>query len=127
MPHLFLRPLPTALLLTLLCLTALPAGAQDAAPVTGVAPLPPPPAPVQVTLPDGMQIVCRRDSTPLVAVDAFIKVGVAQETDATAGVSNLVARSLLASTDDATPDEMQQEIGAWAATCPPPGSRSGPR
>ncbi len=116
MPNSVSRPLTALLLLTLLTLSLRPAGAQDAAPAAGTAPvtgtaLPPPPAPVSVTLPDGMQIVCRRDSTPLVAVDAFIKVGVAQETDATAGISNLVARSLLASTDDATPDELQQEIG----------------
>jgi zinc protease len=107
-PHFALRPVILALLLSMI---GLPVAAAPSAPSVGFA-LTPPSAPVSVTLPDGMQIVCRRDSTPLVAVDAFIKVGVAQETDATAGISSLVAATLLASTQNALPDVMQQEVGA---------------
>lgn len=71
----------------------------------------PPAAPVSTTLPNGMRIVCRRENTPLVAVDVFVRTGVAQETVANAGLSDFVARTLLASTKDTTPEMMQQYIG----------------
>jgi zinc protease len=107
-------------LLILICLTGLPclARAQTSAPPAATpaqsaedTPFPPPAAPVQVTLPNGMEIVCRKDSTPLVAVDVFVRVGVAQESDADAGISNFVARTILASTADSTPAAMQENIG----------------
>ena len=59
-----------------------------------------------------MRIVCRRENTPLVAIDVFVRTGVAQETAATAGLSNFVARTLLLSTSDTTPEQMQEDIGA---------------
>ena len=67
---------------------------------------------VTATLPGGMRVVCRRENTPLVAVDVFVRTGVAQETAATAGLSSFVARTLLLSTSDTTPEQMQEDIGA---------------
>ncbi len=96
MPQRFLRPLLAALFVTLMPVIAI----GQAAPV------------VKATLPGGMRIVCRRENTPLVAVDVFVRTGVAQETPATAGLSNYVARSLLLSTSDTTPEQMQEDIGA---------------
>ena len=95
MPHRLFRPLLAALFLG-----SLPAIAQAET------------TPVQATLPDGMRIVCRRENTPLVAIDVFVRTGVAQETEATAGLSNFVARTVLLSTADETPERMQEDIGS---------------
>ncbi|MBV9850769.1 MAG: insulinase family protein, partial [Armatimonadetes bacterium] len=96
MPHSLTRPLLAAIFLALLPVLA---RGQDV-------------GPVRTTLPNGIRIVCRRENTPLVAVDVFVRTGVAQETERTAGLSNFVARTVLASTTDSTPEQIQHDIGA---------------
>ena len=70
-------------------------------------------APVKQTLPDGATIIVRQETaTPLVAIDAFIRVGAGQETSDKAGLGSYVARTLLASTQSRSPDRMAHDIGA---------------
>jgi len=68
---------------------------------------------VKTTLPNGLRVLCRREpGTPLVAVDVFVRVGVAQETADTAGMGSFAARTLLASTTSSTPETMSSSIDA---------------
>ena len=99
-PQRLLWPLVAAL-----CAISLPGIARGQA-APGASPV------VKATLPGGIRVVCRRENTPLVALDVFVRTGVAQETAATAGLSNFVARTVLASRSDTTPEQMQEDIGA---------------
>ena len=68
---------------------------------------------VKTTLPNGMRVLCRHEpGTPLVAVDVFVRAGVAQETADTAGLGSFVARTLLASTTSSTPETMSASMDA---------------
>ena len=103
MPQRLLWPLVAALIVS-----SLPGVAHGQAAPSGPGTSPV----VTATLPGGMRVVCRRENTPLVAVDVFVRTGVAQETAAKAGLSSFVARTLLLSTSDTTPEQMQEDIGA---------------
>ncbi len=92
------RPRWAAVLLLLICSTA--SRAQDAAPV------------VQI-LDNGATLICRQErDTPLVAVDAFVRVGAAQEKPSEPGVGSFVARTVLASTSARDRETMAHQIGA---------------
>lgn len=89
------------LLLCLLSLLAAPALVHADSPV------------VKTTLPNGLRVLCRREpGTPLVAVDIFVRAGVAQETVDTAGLGSFVAHTLLASTTSSTPETMSASMDA---------------
>lgn len=67
----------------------------------------------RATLANGIHILIKREpSTPLIALDAFIKVGKANENADNAGISTFVARTLLASTTNATHEEVASDIGS---------------
>jgi zinc protease len=56
-------------------------------------------APVKKVLPDGLTVIVKPEpGSGIVAIEAFVKVGVLQEKDRNSGIGNLVARSLLTST-----------------------------
>jgi predicted Zn-dependent peptidase len=66
---------------------------------------------VRTTLPDGLRILCKTEpQTPIVSVQILVKVGSEEETDGTAGIGSLVARTLLASTTSRGPDTIAGEI-----------------
>lgn len=69
--------------------------------------------PVETTLPNGMRIICRRDtSSPLVALQVFVRVGAAQENPDKPGVGNFVARTLFSGgLTDEIPETLAGEIG----------------
>ncbi len=69
-----------------------------------------PAAPVKTVLPNGLRIVCKQESTPLIAIDVFIRAGARQETAATAGIGSFVAASVLTSNADNTPETMTTAI-----------------
>ena len=72
-----------------------------------------PSAPVQTVLPNGLRIVCKQEvSTPLIAIDVFVRAGARQETAITAGIGSLVAASVLISNADNTPETMTAAINA---------------
>ncbi len=72
-----------------------------------------PAAPVKTTLDNGLRIICKQEtSTPLIAVDIFVRAGAPQETAATNGVGNFVAHALFDSTHDNTPESMTSAINA---------------
>lgn len=97
------RFLPLWACALLLCLPPRAARAADA-----------PGAPVETVLPSGMRIICRRDSSsPLVALQVFVRVGAAQETTEKPGVGSFVARTLLTGgLTDEIPETVAGEIGA---------------
>lgn len=72
-----------------------------------------PGAPVETTLPNGMRIICRRDTTsPLVALQVFVRVGAAQEDSDKPGVGNFVARTLFSGgLTDEIPETLAGDIG----------------
>ena len=72
-----------------------------------------PGAPVETTLPNGMRIICRRDaSSPLVALQVFVRAGAAQEDPDKPGVGNFVARTLFGGgLTDEIPETLAGEIG----------------
>ncbi len=68
-------------------------------------------APVKTTLPNGLRIICKQDtSTPLVAIDVFVRAGAPQETAANAGIGSFVAHALFDSAHDETPESMTAAI-----------------
>ncbi len=70
-------------------------------------------APVKTTLPNGLRIICKQDlSTPLVAIDVFVRAGAPQETAANAGIGSFVAHALFDSARDETPESMTAAINA---------------
>ena len=70
-------------------------------------------APVKMTLPSGVRIICKPETgTTLVAIDVFVRAGAPQETAATAGIGSFVAHTLFASTHDNPPETMTREINA---------------
>jgi len=71
-----------------------------------------PNTPVKTTLPNGLRVICKRDSTPLIAIDVFVQAGAPQETDGTNGIGSLVAHALFDSTHDNTPESMTSAINA---------------
>ena len=86
------------LLLTLGVLLAARAGADPA-------------GPVKTTLPNGLRIICKQEtSTPLIAIDVFVRAGAPQETAATNGVGSFVAHALFDSTTNNTPENMTSRI-----------------
>ncbi|MDQ2687941.1 MAG: insulinase family protein, partial [Armatimonadota bacterium] len=70
-------------------------------------------SPVETTLPSGMRIICRRDtSSPLVALQVFVRVGAAQENPEKPGIGNFVARTLFSGgLSDEIPEVLAGEIG----------------
>ena len=72
-----------------------------------------PAAPVKTTLPNGLRIICKQEtSTPLIAIDVFVRAGAPQETAGTNGVGNFTAQALFDSTHDNTPESMTSAINA---------------
>ena len=72
-----------------------------------------PNAPVKTTLPNGLRVICKQEtSTPLIAIDVFVQAGAPQETDGTNGIGSLVAHALFDSTHDNTPESMTSAINA---------------
>lgn len=99
-----LAPRALCLLLLLFAPASLPARAQAPADAPTVA---------DITLPSGMRVYCRREtSTPLVAVDVFVRAGAGDESGAQAGLGNLVAHTVLGSTSNLSADGMARDIGA---------------
>ena len=96
------RFLPSALIAAVLILCVMhPAAAAD------------PSAPIKTTLPDGLRIICKQEtSTPLIAIDVFVRAGAPQETEATAGIGSFVAQALFDSTTTNTPETMTSAINA---------------
>ena len=73
----------------------------------------PPGAPVKTTLPNGLRIICKEDdSTPLVAINVFVRAGAPQETAQTSGIGSFVAQALFDSTTTNTPESMTAAINA---------------
>ena len=69
-------------------------------------------APLDTILPNGVRIIAQRETeTQLVAINVFIRVGAAEETDDIAGVGNFVAGTLLSGTSNQDQDTMAREIG----------------
>lgn len=69
--------------------------------------------PQVTTLPNGMSFVCRYEkNTPLVAIDVFVRSGEDQENSQNEGIASFVARTLLSSTTDNTPEQMTTDINA---------------
>ena len=94
------------LFLPLVAAAALSLGAYSAAADAGS-------APVKTTLPNGLRVICKQDtSTPLIAIDIFVRAGAPQETADTAGIGSFVAHALLDSTHDKTPEAMTSAINA---------------
>ncbi|MGI4789388.1 MAG: M16 family metallopeptidase [Janthinobacterium lividum] len=72
-----------------------------------------PAAPVKTTLLNGLRIICKQEtSTPLIAIDVFIRAGAPQETASTAGIGSFVAHALLDSTITKPPATMTSETNA---------------
>jgi len=72
-----------------------------------------PAAPVKTTLPNGLRIICKQEtSTPLIAIDVFVRAGAPQETAATSGIGSFTAHALFASTTSNTPESMTTAINA---------------
>lgn len=72
-----------------------------------------PAAPVKTTLDNGLRIICKQEtSTPLIAIDVFVRAGAPQETAETNGVGNFVAHALFDSTTNNTPESMTSAINA---------------
>ena len=70
-----------------------------------------PNAPVKTTLPDGLRVICKQDSsTPLIAIDVFVRAGAPQETAETNGIGSFVAHALFDSTQDKPPASMTEAI-----------------
>ena len=85
--------------------TGTDAAAAAAAPPADVFP------PVTTTLPNGMKIICRYEkNTPLVAINVMVRAGQDQETAQNAGIASYVARTLLSSTTENTPEQMTTDI-----------------
>lgn len=99
--------------LSLLLVALVPLGPRRA-PAADPAPAASSTAPVEKTLPNGMRIICRRDtSSPLVSLQVFVRVGAAQESTARPGVGDFVARALFAGgLTDETPETVAGEIGS---------------
>ena len=67
--------------------------------------------PVKTTLPDGLRIICKQEtSTPLIAIDVFVRAGAPQETAEDSGVGSFVAQALFDSTKTNTPETMTSAI-----------------
>ena len=70
-------------------------------------------APVKTTLTDGLRIICKQEtSTPLIAIDVFVRAGAPQETASNAGIGSFVAQALFDSTTNNTPESMTSAINA---------------
>lgn len=70
-----------------------------------------PPAPLDTVLPCGIRVIAQQEQqTQLVAINVFIRVGAAQETDEDAGIGNFVASTLLAGTTDEDTDDIANEV-----------------
>jgi zinc protease len=70
-------------------------------------------APIKTTLPNGLRIICKQEtSTPLIAIDVFVRAGAPQETASTAGIGSFVAQALFDSTTTNTPETMTSAINA---------------
>ncbi len=70
-------------------------------------------APVKTTLPNGLRIICKQEaSTPLIAIDVFVRAGATQETAANSGIGSFTAQALFDSTTTNTPESMTAAINA---------------
>lgn len=78
---------PKTALILLMALFALPLGAAESAAIT------------KAVMPNGLTVIVKPEpGTGIVAMEVFVKVGAAEERESNAGIGNLVARTLLAST-----------------------------
>ncbi len=72
-----------------------------------------PAAPVKTTLPNGLRILCKQEtSTPLIAIDVFVRAGTPQETAGTNGIGSFTAHALFDSTTNDIPENMTSRINA---------------
>jgi len=70
-------------------------------------------APVKTTLPNGLRIICKQEaSTPLIAIDVFVRAGATQETAVNSGIGSFTAQALFDSTTSNTPESMTAAINA---------------